>query len=82
MQQYFGIWSDFGFLLFGVSALVLTVGSVWLRAKRLSTGERIHVDHAALERLARIEQIVQASAIEIERVAERQQNTPKGLTEA
>lgn len=81
MHQYFGIWSDFGFILFGLSALVLTVGSVWLRAKRLSADHRSRVDRSAIDRLDRIEQIVEASAVEIERMAEIQRYTSRLLAE-
>jgi hypothetical protein len=81
VHQYFGIWSDFGFVLIGLSALVLSIGSVWLRLKRLFTGDREHVDHSARDRLERIEQIVEASALEIERMAESQRFTTKLLVE-
>ena len=81
MHQYFGIWSDFGFVLVGLSTLVLSIGSVWLRLKRLSTGDRDRVNHSARDRLERIEQIVESSALEIERIAESQRFTTKLLAE-
>ena len=81
MQQYFGIWSDFAFVLLGLSALVLAIGSVWLRLKRLSTGDRGRLDESAHDRLKRIEQIVEASALEMERMAEGQRYATKLLAE-
>ena len=72
MHQYFGIWSDFGFVLLGLSALVLSIGSVWEKRKRMSIHDRDRVDSSSRERLERIEQIVEASALEIERMAEHQ----------
>ena len=81
MHQYFGIWSDFAFVLLGLSALVLAVGSVWLRLRRLSTIDRDRLDESARDRLTRIERIVEASAVEIERMAESQRYTTKLLTE-
>ena len=81
MHQYFGIWSDFAFVLLGLSALVLAIGSVWLRLQRLSTGGRGGRDELAPDRLTRIEQIVEASALEIERMAESQRYTAKLLAE-
>ena len=81
MHQYFGIWSDFAFVLLGLSALVLAIGSVWLRLQRLSTGERGRLDESAHDRLTRIEQIVEASTLEIERMAESQRYTAKLLAE-
>ena len=81
MQQYWGMWSDVALMLFGMAALVLAVGSVWLRAKRLLTDERDHGKDPSLERLDRIERIVEASAIEIERIAEGQRYVAKVLAE-
>ena len=81
MHQYFGIWSDFAFVLLGLSALVLAIGSVWLRLKRLATGDRGRLDESAHDRLKRIEQIVEASALEIERIAESQRYSAKLLVE-
>jgi hypothetical protein len=81
VHQYFGIWSDFGFVLLSLSALVLSVGSVWLRFKHLSTRDGSGADRAASDRLERIEQIVEASALEIERMAECQRFTAKLLVE-
>ena len=79
MHQYFGIWSDFAFVLLGLSALVLAIGSVWLRLKRLSTVDRGRLDESSHGRLKRIEQIVEASALEIERLTESQRFTAKLL---
>jgi hypothetical protein len=81
VHQYFGIWSDFGFVLLGLSALVLSLGSVWLRLKRLTAGDRDRIDRSTRDRLERIEQIVEASALEIERMAESQRFTAKLLAE-
>jgi hypothetical protein len=81
MQQYWGMWSDIALVLFGMAALVLAVGSVWLRAKRLLTDESGHAEGVSLERLDRIEQIVETSAIEIERIAEGQRYVSKLLAE-
>lgn len=81
MQQYFGIWADFGFALFGLSALVFAAGSVWLRAKRTRKDDRVHAEVEALARLRRIEQIVEASALEIERMTEMQRHASRLLAE-
>lgn len=78
MQQYWGIWSDVALVLFGLSALVLAVGSVWLRARQIS-----HVpkgqDRELLHRLERIEHIVETTAVEVERVADAQRFVAKNL---
>lgn len=81
MQQYWGIWSDVALMLFGMAALVLAVGSVWTRVKRLSMDERQRGDDNSLGRLDRIERIVDASAVEIERIAEGQRYLSKLLTD-
>lgn len=81
MHQYSGIWSDVGLVLLGLSALVLSVGSVWIRLKRLSRGDHGRVDRTATDRLERIEQIVEASGLEIERLAESQRFTARLLAE-
>jgi hypothetical protein len=81
VQQYFGVWSDVALVLFGLSALVMAVGSVWLRAKRFSQDDRSESERASLQRLDRIESIVEASAIEIERIAEGQRHASRLLAE-
>lgn len=81
MQQYWGIWGDMALGLFGLSALVLAVGHVWLRAKRFSQDDRSQIERASLQRLDRIEAIVEASALEIERIAEGQRYASKLLAE-
>jgi hypothetical protein len=81
LQQYWGIWGDIALGLFGLSALVLAVGSVWLRAKRFSQNDRNRSEIASLHRLDRIEEIVEASALEIERIAEGQRYASKLLAE-
>ena len=76
MRQYFGIVSDFGFLLFGVSAVILAAGSVWLRAKRLSRdSQSAGTPSGAEDRLIRIEQLAESIALETERIAEAQRFT-------
>lgn len=77
MQQYWGIWSDVALVLCGLSVLVLAVGSVWLRAKQIARDDRNGSDRALLHRLERIEQIVETSAVELERVAEAQRFAAK-----
>jgi hypothetical protein len=81
VQQYWGIWSDIALALFGLSALVLAAGSVWLRAKRFSQDDRSRPELESLQRLDRIEAIVEASALEIERIAEGQRFVSKLLAE-
>ena len=81
MQQYWGMWSDVALMLFGLAALVLAGGSVWLRAKKLLMDERDRGSGPSLDRLDRIEHIVEASAIEIERIAEGQRFVSKLLGE-
>lgn len=81
MHQYFGIVSDIGFALIGLSALVLAVGSVWLRSKQLAPAATTGLDELALHRLERIERIVEASAVEIERISEGQRSAPRALAE-
>ena len=68
-------------MLFGLAALVLAGGSVWLRAKRLLREEPGQGEGTRLQRLDRIEQIVEASAIEIERIAEGQRYVSKLLAD-
>jgi len=66
--------------LFSSMSLLATYRLIvrWLDRKRsLPTAN----DHALEERLARIEQIVEATAIEVERVAEGQRFTTKILAE-
>ena len=81
MQQYWGMWADVALMLFGLTALVLAAGSVWLRAKRLLRDESKKGEDTATQRLDRIEQIVEASAIEIERIAEGQRYMSRLLTD-
>ena len=81
MQQYWGIWSDVALMFFGMAALVLAVGSVWIRGRRLLNEERGRNEHASDRRLDRIEQIVEASAIEVERISESQRYLSKLLAD-
>jgi hypothetical protein len=78
--------------LFGLAALVAAsalairvLASWWLRSKQLEVAERGTVSDASLTaieaRLARIEQIVETTAVEVERIAEAQRFTSKLLAE-
>jgi hypothetical protein len=55
----------------------------WLRSKQLDIAERTGVTGASLTtieaRLARIEQVVETTAVEVERIAEAQRYTSKLL---
>ena len=77
MQQYWGMWSDVALMIFSLSALVLAVGSVWLRVIRVSREHNGRDEQELVGRLKRIEQIVGATAIEVERVAEAQRFVAK-----
>ena len=79
MQQYWGMWSDVALVIFSLSALVLAVGSVWLRVIRVSREHRAGDKRELEGRLENIEQIVAATAIEVERVAEAQRFAAKQL---
>lgn len=79
MQQYWGMWSDVALVIFSLSALVLAVGSVWLRVIRLLREHRAGDQPEFVGRLEHIEQIVAATAIEVERVAEAQRFVAKHL---
>ncbi len=81
MHQYFGIWSDIGFGLFGLSALVLAGGSVLGRLKRISNQDHERDGGSISARLERIEHIVEASALQIERLAESHRYSMKLLAE-
>jgi hypothetical protein len=76
--------------LFALAAVVaagaLTIrvlAAWWLRSKQLDVAERAAVSDASLTtieaRLARIEQVVETTAIEVERIAEAQRYTSKLL---
>lgn len=83
--------------LFALAAVVAAGGLVigvlatwWLRAKQLDLAERGLVTGASLTgasiagieaRLVRIEQIVESTAVEVERIAEAQRFTSKLLAE-
>ena len=79
MEQYWGMWSDFALVIFSLSALVLAVGSVWLRLIRVSREHRAGDERELVGRLERIEEIVAATAIEVERGAEAQRFVAKHL---
>ena len=79
MHSYWGIWSDVALVLVGLSGLVLAVGSVWLRARRLTLEEQRRRNDVEVDRLERIERIVEASAIEVERLGEAQRMTTRLL---
>jgi hypothetical protein len=78
--------------LFALAAVVAAGGLVigvlatwWLRAKQLDLAERGVVTDASRTgieaRLVRIEQIVESTAVEVERIAEAQRFTAKLLAE-
>jgi hypothetical protein len=79
MQQYWGMWSDVALVIFSLSALVLAVGSVWLRVIRVSREHLAPDERELVGRIENIEQIVAATAIEVERVAEAQRFVAKHL---
>ncbi|HEY7395230.1 MAG TPA: hypothetical protein VH559_10330 [Gemmatimonadaceae bacterium] len=79
MQQHWGMWSDVALVIFSSSSLVLAVGSVWLRVIRVSREQRAEDERKLVGRLEHIEQIVAATAIEVERVAEAQRFVAKHL---
>ena len=76
--------------LFGLAAVIGAVAvairvfaDVWLRSKQLDVAERTGVADTPLTnveaRLARIEQVVETTAIEVERIAEAQRFTSRLL---
>ncbi len=71
--------------LFGSGFVIHALGYWWLRAKQLEIAERTTVGQAPLAaieaRLARIEQIVETTAVEVERVAEAQRFASRLLAE-
>jgi hypothetical protein len=86
MSPYWDIVGDIGIALWGACALVAAAGWWWVRAKefereRLSNNSPLREGSEILERVARIERIVEAIAFETERIAEAQRSTSKVLAD-
>lgn len=62
---------------------IRVLGDWWLRSKQLDIAERTAVSDASVTtieaRLARIEQVVETTAVEVDRIAEAQRHTSKLL---
>ena len=73
--QWEAVLGALGFTFMGASLFVYVVAHYWLQFRKLESKQSrrsIAEDTAIDERLKRIEQIVDATAIEVERIAEAQ----------
>ena len=86
MSPYWDIAGDIGIALWGACAVIAAAGWWWVRAKEFERERRSPQGSSResgeiLERVVRIERVVEAIAFETERIAEAQRFTSRLLTE-